>query len=299
MSSKPPDAAEAVQQMLARIDEGADYFSLLGLPRSAADSDVQTAFVQLARLVHPDLPSLRGELRADATRAFQALTRARLVLSDPGRRAEYEASLEPEPLLPIDEKPNPELARIHMHRARQLVARRDWEQAEAALRIADRLYGDSFDPDCRAELGWAIFNNERRPEHERVAESKALLESVLATRSAPGAVAQAHYYLAVWHRITGDVPKIKLHLEKCLAINAKHVDALREQRLLERRRSTSASVAPRDATAPVAGSTSRSSSALRRPSSVAVPSASQTGEVKKVPLEKKPTLLERLFGGKR
>lgn len=291
------ETPEALRVVLQRLDDNADYFTLLGLPRGASDGEVQSAFVQMARTLHPDLPVYRGELRADATRAFQALTRARLTLTDIERRAEYVATLPAEPEAPIGEGPNPALAKIHVHRARQLILRRDWPQAQQSLRLADRLFGEPFDPECRAELAWAIFNNHANPEHERMAESRTLLEDVVGSRSSPAAVAQAHYYLAVWHKLAGDMPKVKVHLDKCLSINEKHVEAQREARLFERRRSTS--VQTPAAKMPTEKAPTRTSSTSRRASSAATPIASQTGEKRKVPLEKKQSLLERLFGGKR
>ena len=291
------ETPETLRVVLQRLEDNADYFALLGLPRGASDGDVQSAFVQMARTLHPDLPIYRGDLRADATRAFQALTRARLTLTDVERRAEYVATLPTEPEVPVSEGPNPALAKMHVHRAKQLILRRDWLQAQQSLRLADRLFGEPCDPECRAELAWAIFNNHANPEHERMAESRTLLEEVVGSRSSPAAVAQAHYYLAVWHKITGDMPKVKVNLDKCLAINGKHVDAQREARLFERRRSTT--VQTPAAKAPSEKTATGISSSSRRPSSAATPSSTQTGEMRKVPLEKKQSLLERLFGGKR
>jgi curved DNA-binding protein CbpA len=291
------ETPEALRVVLQRIEDNADYFTLLGLPRGASDGDVQSAFVQMARVLHPDLPAYRGDLRAEATRAFQALTRARLILTDIERRAEYVSGLPQEPEVPLGNDPNPALAKIHVHRARQLIVRRDWPKAEQSLRLANRLFGEPFDPECRGELAWAILNNHANPEHERMAESRALLDEVADSRSSPAAVAQAHYYLAVWHKLAGDMPKVKAHLDKCLAINEKHVEAQREARLFERRRSTS--VQTPAAKPNIEKAPTRSSSSVRRASRSATPIGGQGAEVRKVPLEKKQSLLERLFGGKR
>ncbi len=300
MSAAPSptsDPAETLRSILARLDGKEDYYALLGLPRTASEPEVQAAFVQWARVLHPDLPALRGELRADATRAFQMLTRARLTLTDPQRRAEYLTSIGELPQSAGSDVPNPALAKIHLHRARQLIQRRDWAQAEGALHIADELFGEPFDSECRSELAWSIFNNHSHPEHDRMSESRSLLDEVIAAQRDRTAIANAHYYLAVWHKIGGDMAKVKQHLASCVGINNKHVDAQRELRLFERRRSTTG-MTPQPKAAPAAGGR-ESSPANRRASSAAVPAASQSGEARKVPLEKKQSLLERLFGGKR
>lgn len=284
----------ALKTTLERISSGVDHFELLGVPRSATDEQVQAAFVSLARVLHPDLPALRGEHRDDATRAFQALTRARLTLSDPERRYEYIQTLPDEPVDARPLEPNPELARIQMHRARQLLQRRDWASAEIILRQADALFGEPFDSECRSELAWALYNNRANDELRRAEEARQLLDEVIEARNDAAAVAQAHYYMAIWCKLEGEVPKVKLHLDKCLAINDKHVEAQRELRLFERRRSTSTSMA---LSARTSSKGRRASKSSRRASSASIEPASTTsGEVRKVPLQKKPSLLERLFG---
>ncbi len=295
--SPTTDPAETLRAFLARVDAGEDYYALLGLPRTATDPEVQTAFVQWARVLHPDLPALRGELRDGATRAFQTLTRVRLTLTDPQRRSEYLTSLGEVFQDSASDTPNPPLAKIHLHRARQLIQRRDWAQAEGALRVADRLFGEPFDTECRSELAWAIFNNHNHPEHDRMRETRAMLDDVIGAQRGPAAIANAHYYLAVWYKIGGDMAKVKQHLENCVKINQKHVEAQRELRLFERRRSTSVQVPQAKVPAGAAGRAS--SPANGRASSAAVPAAGAGGDGKKVPLTKKPSLLERLFGGKR
>lgn len=292
-AADPNSSILALDATLERLRDGANHFELLGVPRSADEEQVQAAFVALARVLHPDLPALRGDRRADATRAFQALTRARLTLTDPERRYEYIQTLPDEPasLGPIE--PNPDLARIQMHRARQLLQRRDWASAEIVLRQADALFGEDFDAECRAELAWAIYNNPDNDALQRAQEARQFLDEVVESRKDAAAVAQAHYFLAIWCKLQGEVPQVKSHLEKCLSINEKHVEAQRELRLFERRRSTSTAAAP---AARVSRATTSASSSSSRASSAAIPAAKTTGSFQKVPLQKKPSLLERLFG---
>jgi curved DNA-binding protein CbpA len=300
MSSTPSEASlDLLHATLARLAENASYYELLGVPRRASTAELQTAFVQLARSLHPDLPALRGEHHAEATRAFQALTRARLVLCDPERRAEYDRTLPQEDILERIE-PNPELARIQLHRARQLIQRRDWAGAEWALRQADQLFGEPFDGECRAELGWAIFNNEAHDELNRAEQSRRCFEDAIGAKSSASAVAQAHYYMAIWCKLQGEVPKVKQHLDKCLEINSRHVEAQRELRLFERRRSASTSMpAARDAGRPVPTSTTRRTSGSKRAGSSSAVAAASASDKGKVPLAHKPGLLERLFGKSR
>ncbi len=297
---KPVELVTAVHEML---DQDVDYFALLGLAHGASEDEIKRTFVKLARGLHPDLPVFKSpELKARATSAFQAVTRAQMVLTDAGRRADYLQGLGRAPIGDGPQRSNPDLARIHVHRARQLVTRRDWHGAEESLRLANELFGDNPHDECIADLGWAIFNNERTDAEKRAEESKTLWTELIESRGESNAVAQAHYYMAIWCKLNGEVPKVKKHLKQCLAINDRHVEAKRELRLFERRRSSSSTRRPTGGIRRQTGATRRASGARRDGLTTGehgeVPEPVKTGrpEVKKVPLKRRTSFLERLFG---
>jgi molecular chaperone DnaJ len=62
-----------------------DYYELLGVPRSASDAEIKSAFRALAREWHPDVSAA-----PDAERRFRDVAEAFEVLSDPERRATYD-----------------------------------------------------------------------------------------------------------------------------------------------------------------------------------------------------------------
>lgn len=62
-----------------------DYYSVLGVPRSAAQEDIKRAFRQLAREHHPDVNQ-----DPTASERFKEINEAYQVLSDPERRAYYD-----------------------------------------------------------------------------------------------------------------------------------------------------------------------------------------------------------------
>ena len=63
-----------------------DYYAVLGVPRTASQSDIKKAFRKLARQHHPDT----NKDDAEAERKFKAVNEANAVLSDPDKRTLYD-----------------------------------------------------------------------------------------------------------------------------------------------------------------------------------------------------------------
>src|SRR5437667_3057139 len=68
-----------------------NYYEVLGVERSASESEIRERFRKLARESHPD--RYRGPDKADAERKFQTLTEAVNVLTNPVRRKQHDAEL--------------------------------------------------------------------------------------------------------------------------------------------------------------------------------------------------------------
>ena len=64
-----------------------DYYQILGVPRTASPAEIKKAFRKLARAHHPDV---KPDDRA-AERRFKDINEANAVLSDPAKRAQYDA----------------------------------------------------------------------------------------------------------------------------------------------------------------------------------------------------------------
>src|SRR5919109_3077350 len=63
-----------------------DYYAVLGVPRTASDKDIKTAYRKLARKHHPDVNP--GDKNAETL--FKEIGEAYSVLSDPDKRKKYD-----------------------------------------------------------------------------------------------------------------------------------------------------------------------------------------------------------------
>jgi DnaJ-class molecular chaperone len=63
-----------------------DYYTVLGVPRTATDKEIKTAYRKLARKHHPDVNP--GDKRAEAR--FKEIGEAYSVISDPDKRKKYD-----------------------------------------------------------------------------------------------------------------------------------------------------------------------------------------------------------------
>jgi Ca-activated chloride channel family protein len=73
-----------------------DYYSILGITRDASQEEIKRAYLEAAQKLHPDRNTAAGE-----TEIFLGVQQAYETLSNPRRRAQYDATLPPEVKLHI------------------------------------------------------------------------------------------------------------------------------------------------------------------------------------------------------
>jgi curved DNA-binding protein CbpA len=112
-----------------------DFYAVLAVTKTATDDQIRQRFRQLAREKHPD--RFAGEQKLAAERAFQEITQAFNVLSDPDLRRQYDMALERRQEVPSDPKV---VARVYLQRG--VRAYKEKNLVEAA---------DNFDRATRAD----------------------------------------------------------------------------------------------------------------------------------------------------
>ncbi len=218
--SKPPesDAAAALRREIASRFEklgGLDHYQLLGLVRAAKAADIKHAYREAAKTYHPDALSTAGldlDTRQKASNVFARISKAHAVLSNPRRRAEYDAAKNSREG-PIDAE---RLANAEtLYRKGDVLLRAgNFSGAIEFLRPAVDLWPDESDY-CSA-LGWALFR--KRPSEPALAREQ-LERAVELSPDNPIAI----HRLSVVVRSLGETDEADGLLKRARAIDPKIV----------------------------------------------------------------------------
>jgi curved DNA-binding protein CbpA len=129
----------------------ANYYEILGVPRTATSAEVRQAYVRLAKERHPDR-FLDPAEKARAHEFFKEVTTAFNILSNDRRRQEYDLELQ-KPKVAAPE----EIARNAFETGVQRIKARDFHEAVQQLRVAVRLVPQ--DARYHAALSAALSHN--------------------------------------------------------------------------------------------------------------------------------------------
>lgn len=225
-----------LHRVLALLAASAPAHQVLGVPHNADAKTARDAWLQLARLLHPDQAVFHKEgLRQEATRAVQGINGAHQEMSKPDYARTVGAAKGSNGSAGAQGRADGQASEELFKRARAMVAGKRWQEAETALEAGKRAGPLDCDGRCEALLGWVIYNNPTRSESVRAADAKAALQKVLDGGSGPRGRAMAHHYLALILQGSGDIRAAQEHLTRCLAIDPQHREAASLQRILQRR----------------------------------------------------------------
>jgi tetratricopeptide (TPR) repeat protein len=236
-------ATMEIEQLLYKkvplLDQGVDYFTLLGLPIGAPPDDVKNTYFMLARKLHPDRLASIGVDDEDrkAQRLMACLNEAFAVLNDPVRRADYVTVLGRggEAAVRAEEQAADELAMRVMRaeeafRLGEMALRREQiDQAVQQFGIAAELQPN--EAEYQAMLAWATFA--AAPDKNVVAQvtRRALTRAADANDRSPTAL----FYLGRVERMLGREKEALHYFQEVLRIKPSHSEATSEARILEQR----------------------------------------------------------------
>jgi len=234
--SSDPELVQLIQEKARQLGEG-DYFVVLGVPEGTEGQGLREAYFQLARKVHPDAiakAKLGEDMQRKAVEVFRGLAEAYAVLSDRRRRIEYLARRAQGQARPMSSQEKVQRdaqaeARIWFNKGTTLMQRRAVAEAEASLRRAVELAPNNGR--YAAFLAWAVMNNDQRPLEPRLDEARRWL-AMAAEKADADTTGDTWYFQSMWHKFRGEEKEQQACLALCLEQNPRHVDALREQRLL-------------------------------------------------------------------
>ena len=89
------DNSDEIRELIVERHKAAtdgDYFTALGLEKGADEDKVGSAYLKMAKSIHPDVVGRKGldDIEKEATELFRFITEARDVLTDKKRRAQFE-----------------------------------------------------------------------------------------------------------------------------------------------------------------------------------------------------------------
>lgn len=218
--------------------EDNDLYKLFDLEPLAPSSAVRDAYFKLAKKLHPDAIAREGieDMEAAAVNLFKGIANAYRILSDPKKKAEYDADFARAAgvsMTPTQAKTKKDLeneARMHFHKASLLMKRGAWEDAAAALRKAIDIEPTNSEYLCA--LGWSVMQNDRLPPSRALEEARGWFEKAI---NSDKPTADAHYHMSLYYKAVGDIQKQRMAIQDALMLSPDHICAQRERRLLNMR----------------------------------------------------------------
>jgi curved DNA-binding protein CbpA len=232
-----PAAAAFLDEVDARSLVQTDHYMTLGVPRHATATDIQVAFIALAKIWHPDrLPQEVQNARDAVTRIFARMSEAQQILTDPERRASYDASLQTDQKEEEEQVSKVLAAAQAFQRAEVLLKRNQLAEAKREAELAA-----TNDPAQADYVGLHAWILSLEPERTNLDEVISLLDRAV---SAEPENLRVRWYRGQVLKRAGEPKKAIKDFKFIIEKNPKHLDAVREVRLHDMRRAGAVSHPP-------------------------------------------------------
>ncbi len=185
--SKASAKSEALRVEIQTLREqvsNLDHYNALGLTAAASPAHIKRAYFKAAKKFHPDTLARLGleELRNDAAQVFARIAEAFETLSDPSKKAAYDAGGSEEPEIDTLRLVQAETS---FRKGEILVRMGNFAGALEYLEPTVQLWPD--EPAYQSGLGWALYkqpgsNPARAREHLEIACSQAPDDAVILFR---------------------------------------------------------------------------------------------------------------------
>jgi tetratricopeptide (TPR) repeat protein len=221
-----------IQDMAQKLDK-ANHFELLGVSQAASSDEIGVAFVRAARQFHPDRLMSAGlqDLQPLAEKILARINESAMVLGNATRRAEYVSSLAAGPRSARTTLPT--LLEAENMFLKGEVFLKKGEHAKAVECFTSACAGNPGEPQYRAYLAWARFDDPHARKETLVRETLKTMEEVL--RERPKFV-RGFYWVGLLWKFLNETDKAERAFREVMALDTSFIDAGRELRLIEMRK---------------------------------------------------------------
>lgn len=232
---------EEAARVISMMDRQ-NYFEMLGAKESSDRNEIRQKYVALAKKWHPDrLPPELSELRPWVEEIFHLITVANDTLSDAKKREEYQKTVMQGGGTPEAERKLNVMveAAINFQKVDVLVKRRRYEEAlvicDSAMTVVRK------EPDYPAMKAWILLLHRGVTDEAVAEEIRNLLRQTFALN--PDHV-HGHFVRAHFLKRLGDHDRALKHFKKVAKLDPKNLEAAREVRVGEMRKSKGRTTAP-------------------------------------------------------
>jgi curved DNA-binding protein CbpA len=229
--SPPPADDDFRRELRARAEGSSDsYYDVLGVPTDAPAAAIGAAYFQLAKRWHPDrLGPDYADVRDLATKIFTRMSEAHQVLSDPERRRQYDELVKTGEGAAEEQEQVQKILRAatNFQKAQVLLRRNNMAAAEEAARAA---LADA--PDQADHIAMVAWIEASKPNADQEAQLKELNRAV----SLEQANLRVRWFRGQVLKRLGKERQAVEDFRFIVENDARHVDAQREIRLFEMKR---------------------------------------------------------------